>query len=317
MAQKRKLILRFSPQNTEVLKRRKMNSVYINNNNKEEDSDSDFDPYELALNENESNVNINTWNNKNNDPPRYQTRSLSILDRNNNNNNIILENEDKNTMNKKRGRPKSKRKKKKSNHIDTSSKYKNNQNCKELQERLLKMDKYDTQQYISSITNGITNNEYIHPFFTKPTSLPKKRISKIMKLDPTTFKISSITVELMAILIEIFIRDLVSRSYKYTIKDNRKSLQLQDICRAVQSDHMYDFLIDIIPRIQSYDQENNMYNFIYTSQMNNCILTNRKGNQNEKNYTNQENIDDKIDNTIIIRRSQRIKSKQSDKEEAD
>ncbi len=59
--------------------------------------------------------------------------------------------------------------------------------------------------------------------------------------------------------------------------------------------------------------------------MNNCILTNRKGNQNKnkneekENYQNDETIqnDEDSNSMPIIRRSQRIKSKRSDKEEAD
>eukprot|EP00483_Globobulimina_turgida_P003456 UN03462 len=236
-----------------------MNPLFTNNN--DEDSDSDFDPYELQMHDTQPNNNTTTTantttNSSNHRKHRYHTRSTSMLNRNNTNNNSNKDTQPdtNNTENKnnkkKRGRPKSKRRKKKSNHIDTSSKHKNRTNSEEL-----KVDKYDTQQYIESVTNAINNGTYLHPFLSKPSSLPKRRIGKIMKLDPTKFKISSITLELMAVLIEIFIRDLISRSYKYTIEDNRRSLQLQDICRAVQSDHMYDFFIDIVPRIQSYDQE--------------------------------------------------------------
>merc|ERR1712154_231821 len=164
-----------------------------------------------------------------------------------------------------------------------------------------------TQQYLLSVMDDINNGSYIHPFKTKPSLLPKSRISKLMKLDPATFKITSVTLDLMAILIEIFIRDLVSRSFKYTINDNRKILQLQDICHVVQADHMYDFLIDIVPRIHSYDQQSNMYHLLYTSEMEHCLLARNDGD----NKQNQEEIPN--DTTTIIRRSERIKLKKADK----
>lgn len=150
-----------------------------------------------------------------------------------------------------------------------------------LRERLAKMDEYDTQQYIESVVEQIHSGEYVHPFISKETAIPRRRINKIIKLDPNMFKIASQTTEMMAILIEIFVRDLVSRSYKYTLEDNRKSLKMQDLCRAVQADHMYDFLIDVVPRIHSFDEETNLYNFIYAQQMQNCVLAQIVDKRNE------------------------------------
>ena len=190
--------------------------------------------------------------------------------------------------------------------FDPSAMIKNENENKERLEA--ENEEYDTQQYLALVVNNIKNKCYVHPFNSKPTTLPKRRISKLMKLDPANFKISSVALELMAILIETFIRDLISRSFQFTLKDNRKILQLQDICRGVQCDAMYDFLIDAVPRIQSHEQHSNMVHFIYTSQIEHKIVPNNACYQTQKK--------DKL-KTNKMRRSKRRKSKNSDKEEAD
>ena len=318
MAQKRKAEDEFL--NNQPSKKRKMSDTHTTDNNKnvnEGDSDSDFDPNSVQKPE-EPKVHKH----------RYRTRSTTATrtqSSNENEDEIEEETVDPNAANKNnkkgrgRGRPKKpKRRKKKSNHIEIK---KPSRTQAAIKERLSKMDQYDTQQYISSVVANINNGLYEHPFFSKPTTMPKRRVKKIMKLDPENFVIAHITVELMGILIDLFVKDLVCRSYKYTIKDNRKSLQLQDICRAVQSDHMYDFLIDIVPRIKSYDQQNNVYNFIYSEEMQNCILTkgalaNYNNDQNENSKKEQDETSNDR-NMPAVRRSKRIKSKRSDKEEAD
>eukprot|EP01083_Nonionella_stella_P075375 204878_1 len=306
-----------------MAQKRKLPSDTIENNppkkqkmNQEEDSDSDFDPAQV----------VEELKRKKRQH-RYQTRSVSLLHRpKTDKESNDVDQEDQEQVNegskptesdqprrKKRGRPKSKRRKRKSNHIEKTS---SNDKKEAIKERLSSMDKYDSQQYILSVVNTINSNEYIHPFRCKPTTLPKRRIIKIMKLEPTQFKMSLIALELMAIVIEIFIRDLISRAYKYTIKDNRKSLQLQDICRAVQSDNMYDFLIDIIPRIQSYDQQSNIYNFIHPSQMEKAALTNTLALTHNSNSKNNAEDQEEEEESNTVRRSKRLRIRRSDKEEA-
>mmetsp|Transcript_43164 Transcript_43164/g.71306 ORF Transcript_43164/g.71306 Transcript_43164/m.71306 type:complete len:218 (-) Transcript_43164:124-777(-) len=135
---------------------------------------------------------------------------------------------------------------------------------------------YDSNQFLASVLRRIQSNTFVHPFQCKQNAIPKRRLKKIMKMDPTHCKHATLSVECMGLLVVLFTRDLTAKAYKYTTKDKRKSLQLQDICRAVQSDHIYDFLIDIVPRIRSYDRDSRMYSFIYMDRDKHCTLTSNK-----------------------------------------
>ena len=119
-------------------------------------------------------------------------------------------------------------------------------------ERDLKMkeiSKYDSKQYISGICRAISTRTFVNPI--QAHLIPRRRVVKIMKLDPSVPHVSNEAVELMALATQLFVTDLSRRSFKLTYKRGKKTIALVDMCKAVESDHIFDFLIDIIPRYDS------------------------------------------------------------------
>lgn len=47
---------------------------------------------------------------------------------------------------------------------------------------------------------------------------------------------------------EMFIIEMTHKAYYYAKKNNRKTLQRNDIAQAITDTEIYDFLLDIIPR---------------------------------------------------------------------
>jgi nuclear transcription factor Y gamma len=47
---------------------------------------------------------------------------------------------------------------------------------------------------------------------------------------------------------EMFIIEMTHKAYFYAKKNNRKTLQRNDIAQAITDTEIYDFLLDIIPR---------------------------------------------------------------------
>ena len=79
--------------------------------------------------------------------------------------------------------------------------------------------------------------------------LPLARIKKIMKLDEDNVKmISADAPVLLAKACEIFILELTLRSWTHTEQSRRRTLQRNDVSKAVAQSDMMDFLIDIVPR---------------------------------------------------------------------
>ncbi|ETO30496.1 nuclear Y/CCAAT-box binding factor C subunit NF/YC, partial [Reticulomyxa filosa] len=104
---------------------------------------------------------------------------------------------------------------------------------------------YDPKKLFDDWTKKIENEDFVDPL----KEFPRLRISKIIKLDPYVNKVNVECLGLFALAVKLFVEDLSRRAYKFTVQDGRKILHLQDICRAVESDSMFDFLIDIIPRL--------------------------------------------------------------------
>lgn len=50
---------------------------------------------------------------------------------------------------------------------------------------------------------------------------------------------------------ELFILELTLRSWALTESDNRRTLQRNDIINAASQCEMYDFLIDVIPKVSN------------------------------------------------------------------
>ena len=91
----------------------------------------------------------------------------------------------------------------------------------------------------------------------KDQKLPLARIKKIMKSDEDVrvsfkrkFNFQMISAEapiLFAKACEMFIVEMTHKAYFYAAKNNRKTLQRNDISAAIVDTEIYDFLLDTIP----------------------------------------------------------------------
>jgi len=48
---------------------------------------------------------------------------------------------------------------------------------------------------------------------------------------------------------ELFVREVTMRAWRHTERNRRRTLQRQDVHQAVSESEVYDFLIDIVPRV--------------------------------------------------------------------
>ncbi|KAK6915389.1 Histone H2A/H2B/H3 [Dillenia turbinata] len=82
----------------------------------------------------------------------------------------------------------------------------------------------------------------------KNHGLPLARIKKIMKADEDVQMISAEAPVLFAKACEMFILELTLRSWIHTEENKRRTLQKNDIAAAISRTHVFDFLVDTIPR---------------------------------------------------------------------
>jgi nuclear transcription factor Y gamma len=92
------------------------------------------------------------------------------------------------------------------------------------------------------------NHEIEETVDFKANCLPLARIRKIMKADEGVSMISSETPVLFAKACEMFITELTMRSWDIVVANKRKTLQKSDIASAISRNDMFDFLVDIVPR---------------------------------------------------------------------
>jgi nuclear transcription factor Y gamma len=92
------------------------------------------------------------------------------------------------------------------------------------------------------------NHEIEETVDFKANCLPLARIRKIMKADEGVSMISSETPVLFAKACEMFITELTTRSWDNVVANKRKTLQKSDIASAISRNDMFDFLVDIVPR---------------------------------------------------------------------
>jgi len=114
----------------------------------------------------------------------------------------------------------------------------------------------------------------------KAQTLPLARIKKIMKIDEgilqdmererlaqeasskgetlkppfnsgTRFMIAGEAPVLLGKACELLIREMTARAWRHTERNRRRTLQRQDVHAAVGESEVYDFLIDIVPRINT------------------------------------------------------------------
>ena len=76
--------------------------------------------------------------------------------------------------------------------------------------------------------------------------LPLARIKRIMKSDEDVRMISAEAPVLFAKACEMFILELTLRSWFYSEKNKRRTLQKEDIQTAIRKTEIFDFLVDVI-----------------------------------------------------------------------
>ncbi|CAM9402126.1 unnamed protein product [Discosporangium mesarthrocarpum] len=82
--------------------------------------------------------------------------------------------------------------------------------------------------------------------FKNHNDLPLARIKRIMKSDEDVRMISAEAPVLFAKACEMFILELTLRSWCYSEKNKRRTLQKEDIQTAIKKTEIFDFLVDVI-----------------------------------------------------------------------
>ncbi|RLN91026.1 hypothetical protein BBJ28_00024630 [Nothophytophthora sp. Chile5] len=82
--------------------------------------------------------------------------------------------------------------------------------------------------------------------FKNHNDLPLARIKRIMKSDEDVRMISAEAPVLFAKACEMFILELTLRSWGYSEKNKRRTLQKEDIQTAIRNTDIFDFLVDVI-----------------------------------------------------------------------
>lgn len=82
--------------------------------------------------------------------------------------------------------------------------------------------------------------------FKNHNDLPLARIKRIMKSDEDVRMISAEAPVLFAKACEMFILELTLRSWSYSERNKRRTLQKEDIQTAIRNTDIFDFLVDVI-----------------------------------------------------------------------
>eukprot|EP00903_Cladosiphon_okamuranus_P006185 g6082.t1 len=82
--------------------------------------------------------------------------------------------------------------------------------------------------------------------FKNHNDLPLARIKRIMKCDEDVRMISAEAPVLFAKACEMFILELTLRSWSYSEKNKRRTLQKEDIQAAISKTDIFDFLVHVI-----------------------------------------------------------------------
>ncbi|OAG29261.1 nuclear transcription factor Y, gamma [Nematocida displodere] len=99
------------------------------------------------------------------------------------------------------------------------------------------------EEYWKDVLRGISSGG-----LGKDNVLPLARIKRVMKVEQEVSKVASEVPILFSKITEIFIEELTLRSWHYTQEGKRRILQRNDICSAVKSSDVFDFLIYLMPR---------------------------------------------------------------------
>ena len=106
----------------------------------------------------------------------------------------------------------------------------------------------NTHTTIPSITNAVLLSLcifFLEADFKNMNDLPLARIKRIMKSDEDVRMISAEAPVLFAKACELFILELTLRSWCYSEKSKRRTLQKDDIQTAIKYTDIFDFLIGL------------------------------------------------------------------------
>jgi histone H3/H4 len=82
--------------------------------------------------------------------------------------------------------------------------------------------------------------------------LERERLQRADQKPPTKFMIASDAPLLMSKACELLIRELSVRAWQHTERNRRRTLQRQDVHAAVGESEVFDFLVDIVPRVAAH-----------------------------------------------------------------
>lgn len=120
----------------------------------------------------------------------------------------------------------------------------------------LKMtDEMENNHQLSTIDSLTGFSEETDPLTS--TVFPLSRIKKIVKLDPEAFNTSNISLELIGLATESFLKSLSFNSLQFAKNSKRKTLMKNDISQAIERSPQFSFLtgtcnshviLDIFPK---------------------------------------------------------------------
>ena len=105
----------------------------------------------------------------------------------------------------------------------------------------------ELNEKFEAIKNEIDNtSKDLNDF--KQQQLPLARIKKIMKSDEDVRMISSEAPILFALACRLFITEITHKAAFHARKQQRKTLQRNDVAKVISENETFDFLLDVIPR---------------------------------------------------------------------
>lgn len=114
-----------------------------------------------------------------------------------------------------------------------------------------KQNKLMTEKNTIKLKEFMMNKELeaktIDKYFLQAYNLPLSRIKKVIKIEEEVQWIAREVPFLLCLMTEIFIEELALRAWMSVEYRNTKTLQIEDITNAVNTDEKYDFLVYTVP----------------------------------------------------------------------
>jgi histone H3/H4 len=104
-------------------------------------------------------------------------------------------------------------------------------------------------------TLNAAKNENVHSNF----SLPLARIKRLMKVEEEIKMVASEVPILFSKVTEKFVEELTLRAWMFTEENKRRILQRNDLSAAARTSDVFDFLVYIIPKNDTLENERMLY----------------------------------------------------------